>query len=65
MLSKVSKIYREIRKVGVSDWIWFVVYLNRNEFSRKLDMERYSDPKLLVKARNRAHNVDLALSEVS
>lgn len=59
------KWFREIRKVGVIDWLWFVVYLKRNEFSVKLDMwEYYPDLQSLTKARMRAHNIDMALQDI-
>lgn len=32
---------REIRAVGISDWLWFVVWLRRDEYSRRLDLSRY------------------------
>ncbi len=54
------KWLREIRKVGLRDWLWFVVWLRRNEFSRKLDLNRYyPDMARLVRDRSRAHRLDM------
>lgn len=50
--------YREIRAVGLIDWLWFVVWLKRDEFSHKLDLSRYyPDLDKLVIDRNRAHEI--------
>lgn len=58
------KWLREIRLVGLRDWIWFVVWLRRDEFSRKLDILRYyPDMKRLVRDRNRAHLLDMEIGE--
>jgi len=52
----------EIRKVGLLDWLWFVVWLRRNEFSQKLDLNRYyPDITRLVRDRNRAHRLDMEI----
>jgi hypothetical protein len=66
------KWLREIRKVGFVDWLWFVFILKRDEFSPKLDMLKYvknSSDKIgmaeLVRDRDRAHKIDLALSELN
>lgn len=37
------KCCAEIRKVGIRDWLWFVVYLKRNEFSHKLGIDYMSN----------------------
>ena len=56
------KWLREIRKVGLRDWLWFVVWIRRDEFSRKLDLNRYyPDMKRLVRDRNRAHRLDMEI----
>ncbi len=34
---------KEIKKIGFQDWLWFVVYLERDEFSSKLDPEYYDN----------------------
>lgn len=54
----------EIRKVGIWDWLWFVVWLGRNEFSPKLDLERYypHDLDQMVKDRDKACKLDEQLS---
>ena len=52
----------EIRLVGLLDWLWFVVYLKRDEFSHKLSLNKYyPDLDGLVLDRTRAHNLDLLL----
>jgi hypothetical protein len=62
---------KEIRKVGIIDWIWFVIYLRRNEFSNKLNLSRYYTrygalkyPPFLIKDRQKAHEIDLALMDL-
>ena len=56
------KWIREIRKVGLRDWLWFVVWLRRNEFSAKLTLSRYyPDMEKLVHDRNRAHRLDMEI----
>jgi len=53
---------REIRKVGLRDWLWFVVWLRRNEFSQKLDLNRYyPDMERLARDRNKAHRLDMEI----
>jgi hypothetical protein len=34
----MNKWYKEINLIGIKDWLWFVIYLRRNEFSPKLNM---------------------------
>ena len=65
------KIIREIWKVGLVDWLWFVIYLGRNEFSHRLCLLRYvkspgdSDGLTrLIRDRDRAHRIDLELSNI-
>jgi len=59
------EVFREIKLVGFVDWVWFVFYLKRDEFSNKLDLNRYY-PNLekLIIDRNRAHAVDSAISKM-
>lgn len=54
-----------MRKVGIVDWLWFVVWLRRDEFHRRLDLtvDNYRNPEQLVYKRNRAHRIDMELSE--
>ena len=56
---RYTVIIQEIKAVGFIDWWWFVVYLKRDEFSNKLDLNRYY-PNLvkLNKDRARAHRID-------
>lgn len=67
------KIFKEIKAVGLSDWLWFVVRLRRNEFHKSLDLN--VDLKLtglelsqhynkLGKKRELAHSIDLKLSDI-
>ncbi len=66
------KWFREIKSVGLRDWFWFVIRLRRNEFHRSLDIDKWFDktkPHVydsigLMRARNRAHNIDNKLSEI-
>lgn len=59
------KALKEIRMVGLKNWIWFVVWLHRNEFHPRLDLRNYyPDLKRLERDRRRAHEIDLALLEV-
>ena len=57
------KILKEIKVVGLFNWIWFVFYLNRDEFSPKLRRWNYTDMDKLMKDREKAHNIDLKLKE--
>jgi hypothetical protein len=71
---KTFKKWRtEIAKVGFVDWFWFVVYLKRNEFHPRLNMnysglssvdEVHGRLVNLTKSRNRAHRIDLELSNI-
>ena len=57
---------KEIKKVGLKDWLWFVVWLKRDEFSPKLSASSYTRHedrlKLILRDRIRAHNIQMALS---
>ncbi len=57
---------KEIKKVGLKDWLWFVVWLKRDEFSQKLSASSYTRHddkiKLILRDRIRAHNIQMALS---
>lgn len=57
--------FKEIRAVGFIDWLWFVMWLKRDEFSRKLDLFMFDDPKECVKQRNRAHHIDCSLYDLN
>jgi len=62
------KIFKEIKKVGIRDWFWFVVIMKRNEFGNKLSVWRYytmygmhDGMVLLRRDRARAHRIDMQL----
>ena len=56
---------KEIEAVGFKDWFWFVVMLQRNEFHRDLDMDNWrGTPRELLRARQRAHEIDDKLTYV-
>lgn len=61
--------WKEIRAVGLWDWVWFVWFLGRDEFSRKLDVYNYSfdaaGSNKCYKDRQRAHRIDLVLMELN
>jgi hypothetical protein len=60
--SNLKKCHGEIKLVGVRNW--FVIILKRNEFSHKLDLNKYyPDLKRLNRDRTRAHNIDHLLSD--
>lgn len=63
------KWWREIQTVGLKDWWWFVVYLKRNEFSRKLslsdDLCHQDGWRKLQRERQRAHEIDMKLEDIS
>jgi len=62
----MMKRFREIRAVGLLDWLWFVVWLKRNEFSRKLDMSFNGRiPNYHSGQRKRAHKIDMAIEDVN
>ena len=58
--------YLRFWKVNFFDWLWFVFYLNCNEFNHKLNLGiwyiKHRNIKGLVKARDRAHKIENALS---
>lgn len=58
-----KKWLREIDKVGLKDWLWFVAYLGRNKFSHRLDVRHGHNDKFkkLNRDRKRAHDIDHAL----
>ena len=66
------RLLRELRAVGIRDWVWFVLYLRRNEFSSKLNIIYWIDkgvdlPKVLHKVtqvRARAHKIDMKLKDI-
>ena len=58
-----------IRKVGIKDWWWFVIYLKGDEFSNKLDQINYLkkqeiDFPSLLNDRVRAHRLDMEYTNV-
>ena len=58
------KLIKEIRKVGLIDWLWFVIVLRRDEFSHKLDIKvsgKAPDLTRLVRDRDRAHRIDFVI----
>ena len=56
---------REVKTVGILNWLWFVVYLKRDDCSPKLDIMRYyPDMDSLNRDRRLAHNIDCALSDL-
>lgn len=62
--NNLKKCHSEINLLGISDWVWFVIILKRNEFSHKLDLNKYyPDLKRLNRDRARAHNIDHLLSD--
>lgn len=61
----IKKWIQEIRKVGIVDWVWFVIWLRRDEFSEKLDIFKYyPDMEKLMRDRDRAHRIDSELENV-
>ena len=60
------KFFREIRKVGLRDWLWFVVFIRRDEFHPRLNRINYPRGRegsiRCVRDRDRAHRIDEALS---
>ena len=67
------KWFKEIKAVGLKDWLWFVLYLKRDEFSPKLDMKYHLDGSgtnlgelayKLICNRGRAHRIEDALERI-
>ena len=60
------KFFREIRKVGLRDWLWFAVFMLRDEFHSRLNRINYPRGRegsiRCVRDRDRAHQIDEALS---
>lgn len=72
MNKTIKHWYLEIQTVGFRNWLWFVWYLDRNEFSHKLGLERYKffggygyDTYKLLRDRSRANDIDNALSDIN
>lgn len=64
------KWIREIRKVGLKNWVWFSYSLKRNEFSPKLNIINYWDGRKidyqkLNEDRKRAHQISMELDCLS
>lgn len=65
MIARIKKYIKEIRTVGFLDWIWFVIWLERDEFSHHLSFYNYhkrGKMHLLVRDRSRAHCIDNRLA---
>jgi len=59
------KWLREIRAVGILNWLWFVVYLKRDDCSPKLDIMRYyPNMDRLNRDRRMAHDIDNSLNSL-
>lgn len=60
------KFIREIKAVGLRDWLWFVFVIRRDEFHKSLVLIRYSLANLdkCYDKRHRAHIIDMKLSEL-
>jgi hypothetical protein len=71
-------IFKEIKSVGLKDWLWFNIILHRNEFHSSLDIIRHIIYLRIGKytidihrtniesseKRYKAHNIDNKLSEL-
>jgi hypothetical protein len=65
------KWFKEIKAVGLFNWLWFVVYLRRDEFSQKLGLIKYANRyglhdglmKMTVD-RELAHQIDMKLADI-
>ena len=71
MVKYFNTIYKEIRAVGIKDWLWFVIYLRRNEFSPKLSLgiywKKYGSTNYtnnILKDRELSHEIDIKLEDV-
>jgi hypothetical protein len=62
------KILKEIKAVGLKNWLWFVFILKRNEFHPKLDTYHFSlkdiESGKVIKLRKLAHEIDEKISEI-
>lgn len=69
LVKKVIRCFAGIRKVGVLDWLWFVVWLQSNEFHPSLDKIKIVNGKQLLDERQyrrrKAHHIDVLLSEIT
>jgi len=55
----------EIQKIGLKKWIWFVLYLERDEFHEKLNIEYYFHRMDdIIPHRNLAHDISEILETV-
>ena len=66
----MMKWIKEIRQIGIINWLWFVVYLRRDDCSDKLDLfkyyDRYGDSYLepLMSDRDKAHRIEMELRDI-
>jgi hypothetical protein len=62
------KWLREIHEVGFYNWVWFVLYLKRNEFHPSLDRIKIVDGRYLLEERQGrrqlAHKIALKFEEL-
>ena len=60
------RIFKEIKLVGLKDWLWFTLILRRNEFHKSLDLNSIDEKYLQKLAINRkkAHEIDMKLSDL-
>lgn len=74
MIKKLKYFIYEIKTIGFIDWLWFVIFLKRDEFNPKLSLSSYYfkytrdkyDNIVLrcINSRKRAHDIDCALREM-
>lgn len=63
----VKRWFREITVVGLRDWLWFVVWLGRDEFHPSLNRFHSTGLKGVCereRRRHKAHEIDLVLSDL-
>jgi len=61
----IRRAISEIRAVGLRDWLWFVVWLRRDEFSRRLRLvHNYPNLKELCSDRRRAKVIAEKLEQI-
>jgi len=55
---------KEIKGVGLLNWLWFVVRLNRNEFHSSLDFNYGKNYTKVCRNRERAHIIDSLIEDI-
>lgn len=67
VIELINKNIKEIKKVGIRNWFYFVILLRRNKFHPSLYINSIDDGEWYKKSRLRdlAHRIDLKLKNLN